>query len=164
MKNRISTQELIMLNPNITYPEEIIAGKQVYLPSYTDSASQYYSLTMPGGGLPTCPAGPVPIHNSWIPITSLEQMARNEYDVLSIGSGAGGGSVLRRLCEHSTSMVTARFNPFPWEICTMTRALAESETIPPHRLPTGTGRSMGCPAYLWLITAHSPTPVRKTRR
>jgi choline dehydrogenase-like flavoprotein len=35
----------------------------------------------------------------WIPLTSLEKMAETEYDVLIVGSGAGGGAVLWRLCE-----------------------------------------------------------------
>lgn len=34
-----------------------------------------------------------------IPVISLEQMAKNEYDVLIVGTGAGGGAVLWRLCE-----------------------------------------------------------------
>gem|GEM_PF-5635971 len=29
--------------------------------------------------------------NNWIPTKSLEQMANTNYDVLIIGSGAGGG-------------------------------------------------------------------------
>ena len=49
---------------------------------------------------PFCP--PVPqsefIHD-WIPLTSAEEMADNEYDVLIVGSGAGGGAALWRLCE-----------------------------------------------------------------
>ncbi|MBY9077933.1 GMC family oxidoreductase [Paenibacillus sp. HN-1] len=35
----------------------------------------------------------------WIPLTSLEQMSQTEYDVLIVGTGAGGGAVLWRLCE-----------------------------------------------------------------
>ncbi|GKU85165.1 GMC oxidoreductase [Niallia sp. NCCP-28] len=37
--------------------------------------------------------------NEWIPITPLEQMTNKEYDVLIVGSGAGGGAALWRLCE-----------------------------------------------------------------
>ncbi|MBW5445139.1 FAD-binding protein [Cohnella sp. CFH 77786] len=51
------------------------------------------------GPLPVCPSGPVPTLSNWIPLASLEQMSHNEYDVLIVGSGAGGGAVLWRLCE-----------------------------------------------------------------
>lgn len=37
--------------------------------------------------------------DQWIPLTSVEQMAQTDYDVLIIGSGAGGGAALWRLCE-----------------------------------------------------------------
>ncbi|MBP1964565.1 GMC oxidoreductase [Paenibacillus aceris] len=37
---------------------------------------------------------------NWIPTVSLEEMASTEYDAIIIGSGAGGGAVLWRLCEH----------------------------------------------------------------
>jgi sugar phosphate isomerase/epimerase len=36
---------------------------------------------------------------SWIPLTSLDKMAQTDYDVLIVGSGAGGGAALWRLCE-----------------------------------------------------------------
>ncbi|MGJ9385968.1 GMC oxidoreductase [Salipaludibacillus sp. CF4.18] len=35
----------------------------------------------------------------WLPLTSLEEMERIEYDVLIVGSGIGGGSVTWRLCN-----------------------------------------------------------------
>lgn len=37
---------------------------------------------------------------SWLPTTSLEEMSKTRYDVLIVGTGAGGGAVLWRLCEH----------------------------------------------------------------
>lgn len=37
--------------------------------------------------------------NNWIPAKSLEEMAASYYDVLIVGSGAGGGATLYRLCE-----------------------------------------------------------------
>ncbi|NOU90600.1 GMC family oxidoreductase [Paenibacillus sp. LMG 31460] len=37
--------------------------------------------------------------DQWIPLTSVEQMAKTDYDVLIVGSGAGGGAALWRLCE-----------------------------------------------------------------
>lgn len=35
----------------------------------------------------------------WIPITPLEEMEQTDYDVLVVGTGAGGGAVLWRLIE-----------------------------------------------------------------
>ncbi|MCL6444386.1 MAG: GMC family oxidoreductase [Alicyclobacillus sp.] len=35
----------------------------------------------------------------WIPLTPLEKMERTNYDVIIVGSGAGGGAVLWRLCD-----------------------------------------------------------------
>jgi len=37
--------------------------------------------------------------NHWIPEVSLDEMAQRDYDVIIVGSGAGGGAVLWRLCE-----------------------------------------------------------------
>lgn len=37
--------------------------------------------------------------NNWIPTKTLEQMENTTYDVLIVGTGAGGGAVLYRLCE-----------------------------------------------------------------
>ena len=37
--------------------------------------------------------------NNWIPTTTVEEMAQQEYDVLIVGSGPGGGAILFRLCE-----------------------------------------------------------------
>ena len=36
---------------------------------------------------------------NWIPTTPLKNMSQTEYDVLIVGTGAGGGAVLWRLCE-----------------------------------------------------------------
>ncbi len=35
----------------------------------------------------------------WIPLSSVEEMARKDYDVLIVGSGAGGAALLWRLCQ-----------------------------------------------------------------
>ncbi|WP_224724296.1 GMC oxidoreductase [Paenibacillus vietnamensis] len=37
---------------------------------------------------------------NWLPTTPLEEMSKTRYDVLIVGTGAGGGAVLWRLCEH----------------------------------------------------------------
>ncbi|MCA0754231.1 TIM barrel protein [Paenibacillus sp. N4] len=50
--------------------------------------------------IPPCPS-PMPAENdkTWIPLTPLEKMAEENYDVLIVGTGAGGGAALWRLCE-----------------------------------------------------------------
>ncbi|WP_317981046.1 GMC oxidoreductase [Paenibacillus glycanilyticus] len=60
----------------------------------------FTAAAAPPEPLPVCPTGPVPELSNWIPLTPLEEMAQTDYDVLIIGSGAGGGAVLWRLCEH----------------------------------------------------------------
>ncbi|MBD0384658.1 GMC family oxidoreductase N-terminal domain-containing protein [Paenibacillus sp. WST5] len=50
-------------------------------------------------GLPTCPSDPVPPLYNWFPLTPLSEMADREYDVLIVGTGAGGGAALWRFCE-----------------------------------------------------------------
>ncbi|OXM83837.1 GMC oxidoreductase [Paenibacillus rigui] len=97
--NGFAVEELIALNPGIDHADQIITGRTVYLPVNPDAdrdSGASYSTT---GGLPMCPSGPKEMLNHWIPLTPLEQMAQQEYDVLIIGTGAGGGSVLWRLCE-----------------------------------------------------------------
>lgn len=37
--------------------------------------------------------------NNWIPTKTLEEMSQQDYDVLIVGTGPGGGAVLYRLCE-----------------------------------------------------------------
>ncbi|WP_372660777.1 GMC oxidoreductase [Cohnella sp.] len=108
-KTRISIEELIMLNPHIGHPDQDITGKSVYLQSITESSKrinwfpspngQQSNGQQPNGPLPTCQAAPIEPLNNWIPLTPLEQMAEQEYDVLIVGTGAGGGTVLWRLSE-----------------------------------------------------------------
>lgn len=45
------------------------------------------------------PDMPTEFLNSWIPTIPLEKMAEEEYDVLIVGSGAGGSAALYRICE-----------------------------------------------------------------
>ncbi|MFC5468872.1 GMC oxidoreductase [Cohnella suwonensis] len=93
-KYRIGLEQLISLNPHISSPYVIIAGKHVNMPSEPDRPTGYRVVA------PFCP--PVPESEflpNWIPLASLEQMAKTEYDVLIVGSGAGGGAALWRLCE-----------------------------------------------------------------
>ncbi|KQN99915.1 LysM peptidoglycan-binding domain-containing protein [Paenibacillus sp. Leaf72] len=93
-KNDVQTENLISLNSHIANPDQNITGKPVYLPySPATKTPKYHS--------PSCPPPLTPpiYLNHWLPLTSLEQMADIEYDVLIVGTGAGGGTVIWRLCE-----------------------------------------------------------------
>ncbi|MBW5446417.1 GMC family oxidoreductase [Cohnella sp. CFH 77786] len=89
----ISIDDLLTLNPSIKSPDQNIAGQPVNLPFSTEENIRHADIP------PTCHI-PTEYISNWIPLTSLESMAENEYDVLIVGSGAGGGTMLWRLCEH----------------------------------------------------------------
>ncbi|WP_410514592.1 GMC oxidoreductase [Paenibacillus sp. BR2-3] len=91
-RNQIDIAELLSLNLHIADPNRSIAGKQVKLPAIGIPSTNYIPPSCP-------PAAPLDYLNTWIPLTPLEQMAETEYDVLIVGSGAGGGAALWRLCE-----------------------------------------------------------------
>ena len=99
IKNRLSVEELFVLNPHIENPDLDITGKTVYLPSAAETNNAIHSRVDSIGSIPTCSVGPSATLNNWIPLTPISKMAEQEYDVLIIGTGAGGGSVLWRLCE-----------------------------------------------------------------
>ena len=93
-QNQIEVTELLALNPTIEDPDQNIGGKPVRLPSL--AASGMNRLNIP----PTCPPDPPTGYlDQWIPLTPIEQMEQTDYDVLIIGTGAGGSAVLWRLCE-----------------------------------------------------------------
>ncbi|MGF7031812.1 choline dehydrogenase-like flavoprotein [Paenibacillus mucilaginosus] len=101
--NGVTVEEAAALNPHIGHYDEELAGSTVYLPSGTGIGTGAESgaderLKSPGR-LPVCQVQPPAVLDHWIPLKTLEEMAREEYDVLIIGTGAGGGSVLWRLCE-----------------------------------------------------------------
>lgn len=83
-KKGIEPAKLLALNPSISSPNLSLAGTAVRLPD---------------------PVAPVGVHASqpscdqFIPQVSLEQMAQTTYDVLVIGTGAGGGAAVWRLCS-----------------------------------------------------------------
>jgi choline dehydrogenase-like flavoprotein len=91
-QKRIPIEDLLTLNPFIEHPDQYIVGKLVNLPVFTESDTR--SVAIP----PICHTPSEYIEN-WIPLTPLETMADNEYDVLIVGTGAGGGTMLWRLCE-----------------------------------------------------------------
>ncbi|MDQ0114528.1 GMC oxidoreductase [Paenibacillus harenae] len=85
---------LTALNPHITEPDRNIGGNAVNLPPlHRDNRERLY---IP----PDCEPAPATGYlDQWIPLTPLEDMERTDYDVLIVGTGAGGSAVLWRLCE-----------------------------------------------------------------
>jgi hypothetical protein len=87
----VSLEELIPLNPHVANPNINISGCAVKLPPFpiseTDDREQLTSFSQ------------TEFQNEWIPLTPLEKMTEIEYDVLIVGSGAGGGAVLWRLSQ-----------------------------------------------------------------
>ncbi|WP_235548767.1 hypothetical protein [Paenibacillus sp. Soil522] len=82
--------ELQSVNLHIGHPDQNIAGKPVYFPPVN------VSVESRAPDLPTCSI-PSDVIEHWMPLTPLEQMAETEYDVLIVGTGAGGGTALWRL-------------------------------------------------------------------
>lgn len=91
---QIELDLLMSANPNIVNPYMDIAGRSVNMDTlFTPERDQRVVA-------PFCPAvSQSDFLHTWIPITAAEQMAETEYDVLIVGSGAGGGAALWRLCE-----------------------------------------------------------------
>ncbi len=93
-KYQIGLEQLMSLNPHISSAYVIIVGQHINIPTEPERSAGYRVVA------PFCP--PVPESDfipDWIPIASVEKMAETEYDVLIVGSGAGGGAALWRLCE-----------------------------------------------------------------
>ncbi|WP_308634393.1 GMC oxidoreductase [Paenibacillus silvisoli] len=81
---------LMAVNPRFPDPDMPLHGTPVALPSVESAIgviSQTCSIFSPDPQL------------SWIPLTPIAQMEMTDYDVLIVGSGAGGGAVLWRLAE-----------------------------------------------------------------
>jgi choline dehydrogenase-like flavoprotein len=94
LKYGIGVQELICLNPHISDPLSNIAGQQIKLPSQEGLADT-------NAPLPPCTLQLInpEAREQWIPLTSLDEMQHKEYDVLIVGTGAGGAAVLKRLIQ-----------------------------------------------------------------
>ncbi|MBD2869975.1 GMC oxidoreductase [Paenibacillus arenilitoris] len=80
----------------------------------------------------------------WLPLASLEDMADKEYDVLVVGTGAGGGAMLWRLLERLGGSgkkigVLERggllLPTHVWNIATMSDALADSMFLDAASMP-----------------------------
>ncbi|MCA0756025.1 GMC family oxidoreductase N-terminal domain-containing protein [Paenibacillus sp. N4] len=83
-KKGIEIGQLVKLNPIIPDIHLNLAGIPVRLP-------------IPF--VPARAAAPAPSCDQFFPQVSLEQMARTHYDVVVIGTGAGGGAAIWRLCN-----------------------------------------------------------------
>lgn len=91
---QIALEQLLAGNPQIINPYMDLAGLHVNLLPASEQNRENRIVAA------FCP----PVHEQdfipdWIPLTPIEQMAATEYDVLVVGSGAGGGAALWRLCE-----------------------------------------------------------------
>ena len=93
LKYNIDSLQMISCNPHIANLDLNIHGKIVRFPTpdITDKESTFTP--------PYLSESTAVDREAWIPLTPLEQMANTEYDVIIVGTGAGGGAVLRRLCE-----------------------------------------------------------------
>ncbi|MGM0873213.1 MAG: LysM peptidoglycan-binding domain-containing protein [Bacillota bacterium] len=90
---RISIEQLIFFNPHIPWIDQNIGGQTVKIPSQAVPNRVLNSI-------PSCPPQvPLKFQDQFIPLTSLEEMAQTDYDVLVVGTGAGGGAAISRLCE-----------------------------------------------------------------
>ncbi|CAM3992080.1 GMC oxidoreductase [Paenibacillus alkaliterrae] len=83
-KNDVEIRQLISLNPFIPSIDLNIAGKSVKLPSPSVTIRTDAPLL-------SC--------DLFIPQVSLERMAQTDYDVIVVGTGAGGGAAIWRLCD-----------------------------------------------------------------
>ncbi|CAM4167140.1 GMC oxidoreductase [Paenibacillus alkaliterrae] len=82
-RQNVALEELVPLNPQVASPDANLSGRQIKLPPPSASAGNRIT----------------DFKNEWIPLTPLTRMAQTDYDVLIVGSGAGGGAVLWRLCQ-----------------------------------------------------------------
>ncbi|MDF2647608.1 MAG: 2-keto-gluconate dehydrogenase [Paenibacillus sp.] len=89
------TEYLLSLNPHIPDADlKLAAGIQIKRPAQLLPVREISDAAAPCAIEP-----PLPLLDQWIPLTAIEKMAKTDYDVLIIGSGAGGGAALWRLCE-----------------------------------------------------------------
>lgn len=91
--HRLETAELLSHNRHIAHPDiKIPADRVIHVPSPR-------TISVPPDLAPCPPGGEEEYLDHWVPLASLDEMERKEYDVLIVGTGAGGGAVLWRLCS-----------------------------------------------------------------
>lgn len=87
---KVPLQTIVSLNKHINDSTRNICGTVVNIPEQPATPK---TITF-------CPpAYPDERLDHWVPLTPLSQMEENDYDVLIIGTGAGGCATLWRLCE-----------------------------------------------------------------
>jgi choline dehydrogenase-like flavoprotein len=101
----VDLNKLRIHNPHLSHPDEDISGQKVKVPSSPRrvALTRNRQLEDEEEIVPTyedCEPDPVTEYlDHWFPLTPLEEMEETEYDVIIVGSGAGGGAALWRLCE-----------------------------------------------------------------
>jgi choline dehydrogenase-like flavoprotein len=100
-----SIEQLLSVNSHITSAKAVVKGQKVKIPSPPKRAMirkrRQQVQTPIGQFIDACPPEKPPLKplDNWIPLTTLEEMSQKTYDVIIVGSGAGGGAALWRLCE-----------------------------------------------------------------
>ncbi|MCL7748322.1 GMC oxidoreductase [Halalkalibacter alkaliphilus] len=105
-QHNVDLNQLRVHNPQIAHPDENITGRKVKIPSSPKPVTFKKSRQIENDDeqiVPTyedCPPDPVVDYlDQWFPLTPLEEMEKIEYDAIIVGTGAGGGAALWRLCE-----------------------------------------------------------------
>lgn len=91
VQKEVTLEELISLNPHLASLGVNISNRLIKLPPLSERAEN----RQPAEFAPP----PTDFRREWIPLTPLEKMEQTDYDVLIVGSGAGGGALLWRLCQ-----------------------------------------------------------------
>jgi choline dehydrogenase-like flavoprotein len=89
-RRQLELGALMAVNPRLPDPDMPLQGSPVALPP-SEGAAEDFS--------PACGIFSPEPQLSWIPQTPIARMAETDYDVLIVGSGAGGGALLWRLAE-----------------------------------------------------------------
>ncbi|MFC0472747.1 GMC oxidoreductase [Halalkalibacter kiskunsagensis] len=102
----VDLNKLRIHNPHLSHPDADISGQKVKVPSSPKQVILKKTRQITNDNeeiVPTyedCPPSPeIDYSDHWFPLTSLEEMEETNYDVIIVGSGAGGGSSLWRLAE-----------------------------------------------------------------
>ncbi|UCZ52108.1 LysM peptidoglycan-binding domain-containing protein [Bacillus shivajii] len=100
---KVNVKEILRVNKSISNKDINIGKKKVKVPSSPIKPSfikRYSAKPQDKSSYRQyLPPPPEPPLKQWIPVTPLEEMTKVNYDVIIVGSGAGGGAVLWRLCE-----------------------------------------------------------------
>ncbi len=104
--HNIDLNKLIVHNPHLPHPDKDISGQKVKIPSPPKHITFKKNRQMTNDNeeivppYEDCPPSPeIDFSDHWFPLTSLEEMEQTNYDVIIVGSGAGGGATLWRLSE-----------------------------------------------------------------